>query len=166
MDAPAQTGAQGTTNADLETVPQESLDVDTADHGEAEAGHSTPQDAEVFMGQGRDYLARDEYQRAAEAFSEAIKLDPQDPNAHYNKGLATMRLGQYTRAVEDFDEAIRLDPQDVDAYVNRGISYLMMAVPSRLSKATTKHWLWTPITPCSTTAGVPLTSIWATSGGP
>ena len=84
--------------------------------------------------QGMLFFEQGDYQKAIEAFDEAIRLNPQDAEAYYHRGVAQNSLPQpqmrvssggqsrYQSAIKDFDAAIRLNPQS-DAYYNRGVAY-------------------------------------------
>jgi Flp pilus assembly protein TadD len=59
---------------------------------------------------------------AAEAFSEAIRLDPGSADALHRRGVAYLRLGEFDRAVADLDAAARLAPADAAVVYNRGLA--------------------------------------------
>jgi lipoprotein NlpI len=58
---------------------------------------------------------------AADAYSEAIRLDPAAPTGYRHRAVAYMRLADNERAVADLDEAIRLDSGDAGTVYNRGL---------------------------------------------
>lgn len=60
---------------------------------------------------------------AADAFSEAIRLDPSRAKSYRHRGAAYLHRGEYDRAVTDFDEALRLAPDDAHIVYNRGVAY-------------------------------------------
>jgi ribosomal protein S12 methylthiotransferase accessory factor len=62
------------------------------------------------------------HQEAAEAFTEAIKLDPDLKEAHHFLGFCCFKLEEYQRAVECFEKVIELDPGSALDYANLGIN--------------------------------------------
>jgi Flp pilus assembly protein TadD/tRNA A-37 threonylcarbamoyl transferase component Bud32 len=81
----------------------------------------TPDPAKDYIAHGNDYLHNDEYQKAIDAYTEAIKLSP-DVTAFINRGVAYSRLEEYDQAISDFTKAIDLDPHNTTAYLNRAAS--------------------------------------------
>lgn len=67
---------------------------------------------------GSDALLKGDWQKAVDAFTEAIKEKP-TAQAYVNRGIAYRRLGQLRAAFDDFNAAIRIDPQEPVGYVNR-----------------------------------------------
>jgi tetratricopeptide (TPR) repeat protein len=55
---------------------------------------------------GQDYLSRERWQEAAEAFQEAIRFDRLLTDAHYGLGQAYMGLRRYTSAIQAFERCI------------------------------------------------------------
>jgi tetratricopeptide (TPR) repeat protein len=72
---------------------------------------------------GVAYKYLGQYERAIEAFNQAIRLNPELADAYYNRGTAYGVLGRYQRAIEDFNQAIRLNPELANAHYNRGTAY-------------------------------------------
>ena len=68
-----------------------------------------PQDADAWIGKGRDLHNLGSYEEAIEAYNEAIKIDPQFAFAWNNKGLALSSLGRYEEAEQCFQRAIEFD---------------------------------------------------------
>lgn len=65
-----------------------------------------------------------DYERAVEAFDEAIRLDPRDAEAYYLRGSAYSYLGRFKRALEDGSAAVLLDPTDASSHNERGAGHL------------------------------------------
>lgn len=87
-------------------------------------------DAKAYVGQGLDSWEAGQYERAIEAFDEAIRIDPNYAWAYSNRGIAYVDLGidrfdtgLFKQAMEDYDEAIRIDPLNAAFYNNRGNLY-------------------------------------------
>ncbi len=74
----------------------------------------------IRLYQGSVWLDMGAYDRAIEAFSEALQRGGHWPLARCNRALAYLRNGDLQEALVDCDEAIRLAPEDAIAYNNRG----------------------------------------------
>jgi Flp pilus assembly protein TadD len=75
------------------------------------------EDGAAFSDAGR-------YDRAIEAFSQAIALDSNSVNALFGRGTSYFDSEQYELAIEDFNRVIDLDSSNEPAYFNRGLAYL------------------------------------------
>src|SRR6266566_8694779 len=64
-----------------------------------------------------------DYERAAEAFQQAVDADPNNARSRYNLALAQQFLGDSESAIAGYRRAIDLDPQLIDAYTNLGNLY-------------------------------------------
>lgn len=83
-------------------------------------------EAYAYNNRGFAYLKQREYDRAIQAFTEALRLNPHDTLAYVSylsRGLAYRLKGEHDRAVRDLDQALRLDPHDADTYLGRGLAY-------------------------------------------
>ena len=70
------------------------------------------------------YLDNNEYDKAIEDFSKAIKLLYNGfALAYSNRGLAYLNKSEYDEAIKDFNKAIELDKEYELAYYNRGLAY-------------------------------------------
>src|SRR5271157_5169359 len=67
-------------------------------------------DAHAHFDIGMASLKRQEYDKAINDFSEAIRLDPNYVPAYVSRGNAYGTHGAVDKAINDFTEAIRLDP--------------------------------------------------------
>ena len=76
---------------------------------------------------GNVYGARNNHQKAAEMFSEAIKLDPRKGNYYFNRGTAYTNFDP-ARGVEDFTAALPLMPpaRKQEVLLNRAFCYLKL----------------------------------------
>lgn len=77
-------------------------------------------DAHAHFDIGMASLKRQEYDKAINDFSEAIRLDPNVAIIYFNRGNAYYDHGNLDKACSDYNEAIRLDPNFARAYVGRG----------------------------------------------
>ena len=88
-------------------------------------GNLNAQDVEEYFNRGADLYEKGEYDKAIDAFNQALRLlDPND-NAHvaaanYNRGTAYEKKREFDKAIADYSEAIRLNPNLAQAYLNRG----------------------------------------------
>ena len=58
---------------------------------------------------GEIYLEKNNFERAAEVLSEAIRIEPGSAVAHYALGRARYKLSQYAEAEQDFRRAALLE---------------------------------------------------------
>ena len=79
--------------------------------------------AQAYYNRGVAYEQKDNYERAIEDFSKAIKLSPDLYEAYHNRGIVYGETGNYERAIKDFSKAIDLEPDLAEAYYNRGQAY-------------------------------------------
>jgi formylglycine-generating enzyme required for sulfatase activity len=77
----------------------------------------------AYVERGNAYYNKQDYGRAIENFSEAIKLDPKYFQAYNYRGKTYSSRGENNYAITDFSQAIQLNPVYVDAYNNRGLAY-------------------------------------------
>ena len=78
--------------------------------------------AREWVDQGNAYMSKREYQKAIEAYTEAIQLRPVDALGYGQRGFAYLSLHQFARAMADFTESIQYDPNDMMAYYGRGMA--------------------------------------------
>ncbi|KAH8394628.1 hypothetical protein KR222_000305, partial [Zaprionus bogoriensis] len=69
--------------------------------------------------QGNTYVKQADYNRAIEAYTEAIIAYPHDPVYFINRALCYLKLERYDNCVEDCEAAIVLDKLCVKAYYRR-----------------------------------------------
>jgi tetratricopeptide (TPR) repeat protein len=70
---------------------------------------------------GLNLMRGGDFERAAAAFREAIKIDPASDSAHYNLALALVRLHQPAEAAEHLKAVISSNPNSAIARYNLGI---------------------------------------------
>ena len=72
---------------------------------------NTPEPAVAYDHRGRAYFNKQEYDKAIEDYTEAIRLDPRYAVAYCGRGDTYRKKKEYDKAIEDYTEAIRLDPR-------------------------------------------------------
>jgi len=72
-----------------------------------------------FSSQGDAAFAAGDYDKAIEAYNNAVDRDPNNADLYYHRGLAYQEKGNYDRAIADFSQAIRLNPTLDEAYAAR-----------------------------------------------
>ena len=60
------------------------------------------------------------YEKAAESYRNAIKINPNDADYHCNLGIALKNLGRNEEAVNSYGTAIKINPNDAMYYDNLG----------------------------------------------
>lgn len=77
----------------------------------------------VFYKRGLGYYEKKDYDRAIDAYSQAIQLAPNYVVAFNDRGNVYLNKKDYERAIQDYNEAIRLRPGYALAFFNRGLAY-------------------------------------------
>ncbi len=77
--------------------------------------------ASLFNLRGVAYFLNEDYAKAHQDFSVAIKLDSSFYKPYYNRGNVHLEQKQYEKALFDYNQAIDLKPNNADLYVNRAI---------------------------------------------
>jgi lipoprotein NlpI len=80
----------------------------------------------AFNNRGFAYGAKNDYDRAIQDLTEAIRLNPSDATAFNNRGADYRHKQDYDRAIQDYTEAIRLNPSYAPAFFNRGYIYFYL----------------------------------------
>ncbi len=79
-----------------------------------------PSPAELAAARGRDFSAREAFDRAIAEFDEAIRLDPGRAASYLARADARHRTGRFREALADYTEALQRRPGDASAYTARG----------------------------------------------
>lgn len=64
------------------------------------------------------------YQKAAESYEKALKLNPEDAAAWNNKGTVIAGFKAFQEAINCFENAIEINPKDGAAWYNKGVSLM------------------------------------------
>lgn len=94
------------------------------------------QTAEEFFKRGKEYQSKREYESAANAFGEAIKLKPDYAEAYFERGRTNQMFAgermyfqlwmddpRVKSGFKDFQQAIYLSPNVANYYYHRGLNY-------------------------------------------
>jgi tetratricopeptide (TPR) repeat protein len=76
--------------------------------------------AEQYTEEGNRYAKEKQYDKAVDAFKQAIKLNPNLPTAYYGLGIAYASMGRVTDALNPLTTSVRLDPNNPLAHLNLG----------------------------------------------
>ena len=66
------------------------------------------EDADVWNKKGVALRIQGKFDKALQAFDEALRLDPDYAMAWYNKGFTLYELGKHIEAIRAIDESVRL----------------------------------------------------------
>jgi tetratricopeptide (TPR) repeat protein len=86
--------------------------------------HEHRHDAFCHAMRGLVRRERNEYQKALEDYTAAIRLEPADALFYCERGSAELDHGDHERAVADFSEALRIDSKCTAALLGRGACHL------------------------------------------
>ena len=78
----------------------------------------------ILADRGNAYGHTKQWEKAAQDYDDAIRIDPKFSEAYFNRGLNYRDQGQMDRAMADYTEALKLDPVFVPAYISRGAIFV------------------------------------------
>ncbi len=79
-----------------------------------------PESARFHSNLGREYLLREEYEKAEKEFRIAEELQPSFSLPHNNLGITYVRMQRYEEAIAEFQRALALKPDDALTHYNLG----------------------------------------------
>ncbi len=77
----------------------------------------------ILIKQGNKYCIAGNYEKASEAYQEAIRLQPHFSQAYLYLGYAYGQLGYHEKAAEAYQQLIRWDPDNAVAHHDLGVTY-------------------------------------------
>ena len=83
--------------------------LDAAEHELTRAFELNPRESTPLIQLGEMYLDKNNFERAAEVLSQAIRVEPGSAIAHYALGRARYKLSEYAEAEQAFTRAALLD---------------------------------------------------------
>ncbi len=78
--------------------------------------------AEAHVADGERYARQKQYDKAVDAYQQAIRLNPTSSEAHQGLGTTYHNMGRLADALEPLRTAVRLDPENAVAHLNLGIT--------------------------------------------
>ncbi len=75
---------------------------------------------------GYSYSKLEKYQKAIDAYKEAIEIKPDLHQAYNSMGVAYGKLKKYQKAIDTFKKAIEIKPDFHEAYYNTGYAYVKL----------------------------------------
>jgi len=82
-----------------------------------------PKARPAWVALGNDYFDTRQFQKAIDAYGQALQLDPKDPDVLTDQGVMFQELGQYDKAIANFEKAAKLAPTHVQSLFNIGVVY-------------------------------------------
>jgi tetratricopeptide (TPR) repeat protein len=78
---------------------------------------NNPQD---YISIGNDYFKNEDYNKAVENYTLALKSNNNDARIYLNRGNANYKLKKYGEAIEDYTQILRMNPKNDKAYIGLG----------------------------------------------
>ena len=86
----------------------------------SESIKDNPQSPYGYRQRGYRRLINNQFDKAVQDFTMAIKLKPEDAESWLNRAIAYDKMGKYENAYRDYSQTIELEPSFAKAYLNRG----------------------------------------------
>ncbi|WP_254449381.1 tetratricopeptide repeat protein [Anabaena sp. UHCC 0253] len=82
-------------------------------------------DADKYISLGDECFNKNDYERAIDNYTQAIKVNPNDVRAYCKRGAALYELGDKHKqsAIDDFTQAIEINPNDAYGYYYQGVAH-------------------------------------------
>lgn len=100
----------------------------------ANAPRPLSEEAQNKIRRGDNDLARGDYAKAAQYYSEAIAEAPDAVEAYFKRAWAYLKGRDFGKALADAAKALEIDPSYKVAYFARGLAYLELAWDRRLAR--------------------------------
>jgi tetratricopeptide (TPR) repeat protein len=118
-----------------------------------EARKNFPEDPAVLSALGRVLFLNKTFERAAEMFETAARVEPGNANHRLALGDAYGAMEESEKAIESYERAIELDPSLKDAYVNLAALYGRLGQPEKRRETIQRHLEFMPRSPLTVRAG-------------
>ncbi len=121
-------GSQRLSFDDDDLTVVQRVDEDAGKTGAVVVDHNARRQADnnklhFFLETARQHVDRGEYQKAIQAFTDALDINLSHSEAYIGRGRCHMELGDYTSAMSDFRRAEDLQPKHPDPQVAMGDLY-------------------------------------------
>lgn len=86
-------------------------------------------EAERLKNVGNAHMQQKEYEAAADAYTQALKLSPSGPNSHVyfsNRAAALLSLKQFPEAIADSERSLALKPNYGKAHARLGLAHFLL----------------------------------------
>ena len=110
-------------------IPVDGLLLIVLSFGAAQAAPAQPPTAESRVAEGSRYALQRQYDKAVDAFKQALRIDPEMAAAHLGLGSAYHNMGRLADALDPLTAAVRLEPQNAVAHLNLGITLAALRRP-------------------------------------
>lgn len=94
----------------------------------------SPKGSDELVKEGIEYSKQGQYDKALEAFLQAVERDPKNPEAFYGLGGIYNYKNRHREAAEAFKTTIRLDPTHFNARYSLGFTYEKLDEPELAKK--------------------------------
>lgn len=81
-------------------------------------------DKDKYYGRGLTFFDESQYEKAIEAFKNAINIDSEFKEAHFYLGVIYIKQKRHAEAIKAFEKAIRIDSEFKEAYYNLSLVHL------------------------------------------
>ena len=98
-------------------------------HAAQVRGSAPAQTAESYLQQGDRFSQDKQYDKAVDAYKQAIRVNATLAAAYHGLGAVYLRMGRTPDALEPFQTAVRLEPQNAIAHLNLGITLAALRRP-------------------------------------
>lgn len=87
---------------------------------------SDKKDAEYHIKLAKEYVEKNQFNKAVEEWTKAISLRPKDFTLYRLRADLYEKLKQHDKAIRDYTKVIELKPDDASNYLSRGSVYVSM----------------------------------------
>ena len=81
---------------------------------------------EIYYGRGWTFFDEEHYEKAIDAFKNAINIDPKFKEAHCHLGVIYIEQQRHTEAIRVLGKATEIDPRFKEAHFNLALAYLKL----------------------------------------
>ena len=103
----------------------------------------SPNRVDVMTSLARIHLRNQEYDRAGELLTSAIRINPTHTTSFYYLGYYYLKLNDVGRAIESYETAVAIDENDHLAHKGLGMAYMIKALADDdelLKVQAIEHW--------------------------